>query len=55
MKQIYELAEMDISAFECEDVITTSGGSSGGLGNGGVADENNGPTISWEDFINGGK
>ena len=50
MKLIYELAEMEISTFETEDVITTSG-----LGNGGTADDNNSPSISWDDFINGGK
>ncbi|MBQ7344977.1 MAG: hypothetical protein IJW45_02815 [Oscillospiraceae bacterium] len=33
MKQFYEIAEMEIVAFEVEDVITTSGG---GLINGGV-------------------
>lgn len=25
MKTFYEIAEMEISVFECEDVITTSG------------------------------
>ena len=50
MKRIYELAEMEISVFECEDMITTS------LANGGeIGDDNKGPVISWEDFTNGGK
>lgn len=51
MKWIYELAEMEISVFECEDMITTSR-----LANGGeIGDDNKGPVISWEDFTNGGK
>ena len=33
MKQMYELAEMEVVHFEIEDIITTSGG---GLINGGV-------------------
>lgn len=51
MKRIYELAEMEISVFECEDMITTSGLSNGGE----IGDDNKGPVISWDDFINGGK
>lgn len=35
MKQMYELAQMEIVAFETEDVITTSGGLiNGGVGTG---------------------
>ncbi len=36
MKNFYQDAEMEVVAFDAEDVISTSGGNSGGLVNGGV-------------------
>ena len=36
MKHLYQEAEIEVVAFEAEDVICTSGGTSGGLINGGT-------------------
>lgn len=47
MKQLYELAEMEVVHFEVEDIITTSGG---GLINGGVGSGDEG---SFEDLFPG--